>query len=353
MSEFISKFKSLKSVKIEEPSKLQMLQKALSLTLFLAQLILLVQYGIGLTEVFGNTVSLFGAIDLITEIFSTSVLRGLTNAAIGIIYVVLFIFLIKNVVTSVSYFKTSSKGPREQETMTAFIYLLDSFGRSFYCVLLFIVLSRLADDVELTANAVLALIIGCAVSLFGRLALKVWQDGKILQYSYELLCNLLFYFSCILFTVFVCRVSIENIYVDIQYMLSVLSNAPSYSSQIIVETLFNGIIEPTFYIILQIFSLKLVKNTVIMVEYTDNENKERAKRIMIGSIVFISVAFVLNIFAAGRFIGFSIMSKYISIVMCGIAIFLTFSFPKLNLWSEPDEKEVTEDNSDVINIVID
>ena len=332
----------LKSKQITNEDTLKFIQRFLAIFMLIAPMILLAFYLLGFASVFENDISVLNVFHLISSIFSFVGIRAITNTIICVVYILLLILFIKNIIRSIIKFKTAFSGPREQETMVAFIYLLDSLGRCFYYSIAFMMLLRLADTITLNIYAILTIILGILANIICRFALDIWKDGKVFQYSYFAICNLIFYIVCTMFIISICNIDSQTLHINIQYTLNTLSYSSFYSAQTIVSSLFTSIVVPIVYLVFQIISLNLIKNAFTSVKYNDSDNRNAAKKLFIASAVFGGLAITIISFKAGRFVGLDSFHDYLVVLIRAAALFVSFLFPQLDLYQNQTSVEAEQ-----------
>ncbi|MGN0817347.1 MAG: hypothetical protein ACI4L9_00115 [Candidatus Coproplasma sp.] len=209
---------------------------------------------------FGNNVSMIGAINCALEIFSITsltVYKSLANLVMGIAYFIVFVILIKNSFTIIKHFsKLTSKNNKQK--LNDFSYLMKEIFKSFNIVYFLIILSYLLSGDTLNTGAGFSIAIGILCFTINTILNSIDSNqGKDkfnwLDYICQVMKSIVFYLMilCLLFSV------AEPVGSNLNYSLQILfngifekSNALSTISSVYV-LLFKSILNAI--IILQVY----------------------------------------------------------------------------------------------------
>ena len=319
---------NVKGVYIKNTKILEFIRRFTVIVIMLAQIVLFGLYADGIVRIFGRDVALMEAIDLWLSIFSTSVLRGLLYAVVGVIYIVIFIIMIKNIIQSLTHFSKAFSGKRDDKTAAEWMHIFDRMSSGMYCVAWFMIIARLINVYKINDNAVTIFFMGAGFYLFSRFAITIWEDGDVLKALYKLLTNFLHMSAMILFIISICKTDMQFFVPGIEFLVNYIENADSSTNKSLLKYLFMYVIRPAFYIFMQVIALMIAKNSIFYVDYENYKCKGLIKKAIIASAVLPVIAVVVTVFMTGEFVidDLKILREYIPAILCSVAVLLTYNF---------------------------
>lgn len=321
--------------------------------MMLSQIAMFWIYSAGIVKIFGRDIALMEAIDMWLSVFNTSVLRGLLLVAIGTIYIVIFIIMIRNIIMSLTCCGKAFSGKRDEKTAAEWMKLFDRMSSSMYCIAWFMVISRLISEYRLNDNAVVMFIICAVMYLFSRFAITVWEDGDILKALYKLFTNVLHMSALVLFVISICKTEMQTFIPGLEFFANYIENVDNTTNKKLLVFLFDYLISPAFYIFMQIVALKFAKDTIFHVDYECYRRKETIIKAVVAASILPVIALTVNTFVMGEFVweDIKIIREYIPAILCSLALLLTYNFcyrePTQNPEQDMIEKD-TEENTETV-----
>lgn len=269
-------------------------------TFFTIQLILTAMFFTGTISYFGESITVIGAVNLLLDVFNIAVgaiFEYLLKLALGIVYIVATVIVIKNLVSSISYFiqATVDKSEKaEQIKENAFFSLYSSVGSTLKACLMFMVLCLMASvDYKISDAGTTVIIFGVIAYLAFNgvlLYLKNYTLETILYKSGSIIVMLVAYFfifSQAKYSAF------ENMFLSIRTIFN------GYLGEVSANAIFTAmslIATPILYLILQFGLLGYVGDIWYADYYLhSNEGNYASGKIMGLTIAIVSVNLVTNI----------------------------------------------------------
>lgn len=140
---------------------------ASSCVLFAAQIAMATLFLSGVVDYYGTSVTALGAVELLISIFDIAfgaVFEYLLKCTLGVVYVVATVIIIKNFISSISYFVNAAFVKDEKKVLrkeSAFYSLLGCVGSTLKCCFLFMMLCVMTSvDFTISEGGIATLVIG-------------------------------------------------------------------------------------------------------------------------------------------------------------------------------------------------
>ena len=339
----------VKEMHIKNEKMLSALQKTASVLLFVAQIAFVLLFVSGVVAVKGVTVDLWGAIDLVLgtienfKAFNGNTLyTGAFSIALGILYAVFLVLMIKRFFSSIKPLKKIFSNPEVggKQGENAFLYLSECFGTTFFNILLFILLTRICFHFTLNNMAYITFLVGGGVYVVSRFCFYLSRNRNLVKSVLGFVTDLLLLVS-VLLLLFLCSTrTIAEFFQPFAFLFQ------SFSAKTngLLLSLFSHLVYPIFEVILYVFGLKLINN---LFSYSDNRSTAHyySEKIFKTALILLAVAFVVIGYEQGLsdFVGtLKALKPYVSIALLSTVCRLNFTFPeyhRLDQVYQPEEEK--------------
>ncbi len=326
------------NVKFEKVKGKKPLLIASNCIMFFLQVALLAFFARGLVEYFGVNISVVGAVDLIFDIANMAqgaILQYLLRFALGIIYFITAIIVVKNFITSISYFiyGVLSKDKNVEATQElSFCSLFLSLGTTIKCCFLFISLSLMTSvDFKITPIGKTVLIVGLVIYILVHILLSYFKNFDIKTIVYKSLSVIT------MATAFVLLTLCSNLPTFEQLILGVRIVFGGYLGEISATVICMAIsltIPPILYIFIQSFLILFLFESWSL-DYYIKILFARAKATVIMSlaitIVFVDIVITMffnNFEVIDLSEIYNIIIDKVPLLLTSIVLFTTFNFSK-------------------------
>ncbi len=304
----------------------------------------------GTASFYERTVTVSGALKLITSLFSDAALeytyKKICGTVLGIYYLVVLLFIVKNLITAIRIYKISRKDPKSDgdyyET-TVFI-VAGRASSSFVSILTFMVCCSLLKSYDLSFRAILLIVLGIITFLSVRILLffiNRFDDRSVIINTAYLA---IFIFTIGLILANADYYTPEDLFNGFKALLS------SANGFLPLFTVIATLIACLANIILVFVALYVLHSAYYL--YTEPHEVHRGTRLIILlSGVILGVALITHVVRGGG-LGpralITLMTPYLTLLFPAIALFLYTKFPVevTVLEATQDETEAPEKDPD-------
>ncbi len=336
----------MKGMTVNDKKVIDNIRTLISISVFLAPIVYLLAYVFyGVSEVFGDSVNIIEAVDLTISLFrvsSMAVYRPIFGCALGVTYFVILVIIIKNIINSIGSLKDVLKKDGDDSMRSqAIVCLMDNFGKTLFSLVLYMVLSRMVFSYSLSVVAIAIIATGIVIHIASRIGVYIIERKELVgALYYQLLCNGVVAVAVTVLLFCICRVDMYSVFNGFNVFNIGFGEI---SGTEIVSLLLTSFFEPIAFIILQIYTLVVTKQTLVYLQHYSID-ESTVKKLMITSISVCAILVAVSIYVSGNHpadMMFYAIKPYISILACSVTIFLSLSLPKITI----EEDKIIENNT--------
>ena len=317
------------------------IEKICCFSWFFIQLAVTVFFLLGFCQINGETVSVLTFLNNIVDIFSMQwslFYYYASSCAQGILYLVVFILLIKNLIRSITYWTNAEHRKTGME---------ETFKGTFKLMIRYMLLSFAFNQVRFTSYTKIAIVfmVIAFVALEGLKVLTVKRKPTILylvsRFAYAaIVCALVIFIGMIL-----CRNSFENVWNGLSLIFGYMKDA---SGDMIVQTIYAYIVKDVFYIIL-LFVFFAILNELSYSKTVLGINEW--KGLLSVSAVFVGIDLIVYFTFIGELEGDALgaifdqlktQSEILSVLLFSIVGVMTGSYPVAKRYAPKKESVVID-----------
>lgn len=285
---------------------------------------------VGVADIFGKTADIFTAIDCLIDIFQIGKIafyKCIFGVALAVLYFVLAVFMLKKIIFSALNLKTISKvwdSNILNETLEIpLVTVLEAFESILFSVILFAACCRMVSAYQLSTLTVAMIIVGVILYLGFRVVFSVLKTNNFKGALYHyLLCSGIFCLSLIVIATCISTVSFSGIIDSLSALGMVFKY---YSPSNILAFLFEHLVQPIGFLVIQILALSVVKDVYGYINYSSVQ-RGKIQTLMTMCIVLAVLCALIAGYRGGSV--FDALRPYISIVLCSVVLFWSPRFPK-------------------------
>ena len=311
---------------------------AANCVLFVLQIAISALFFGGLIEYYGVNVSVVGALELILSILNIAqgtIFEYLLKLALGIVYIVATVVVVKNIITAISYFihgvfDKSEKGEEKKENAFCSFFML--LGDTFKYCLIFIALCIMTSvDFKINDSGMTVLIIGFIVYFSVSILMLYFKNFTIETIVYKGISIAVMGTAYILLFFNLNIPSFENLIHGLRATFG------GYLGSISAEVIFTAIsliAIPILNIFLQFYVLYYLSD-IWGVELYSKSNFARGKtNVIMGLSIAIPVVNVViamvfgNLEIVDAYILYNIIKNDVTIMLTSIVLLISFKFVK-------------------------
>ncbi len=354
------------NLKIENVKGKRIIVLVASIVIFVLQIAFTTLFLSGLVDYFGTSVSIVGAVELILSIVNIAtgaIFEYLFKLALGIVYIVGTVMVIKNFISSITYFASGTFNKANDKRDASYRSLYISLGNTFKWCFVFIGLSLMTSvDFTINESGKVVLIAGTAIYLIVSVISTYFKKLKIETLVYKGLCTVIMLVAYIVLIAGLREASFEQLIQGFRVLFG------GYLGEATTDVIFSAsllIAVPILYIILQIFVMDYISDVWYLGEYSKSAvAKEKSGKIMGVSIAVASVSIVIG-FILGDLEGVN-AEQFITIIfdkapmlISSIVLFVSYRFSdgekakaEVKAEEKPVEKPVEEIEAKKEEVVI-
>lgn len=321
--------------KITNKTGLRILQVFLAIVLFLSTIGMLYEFLLGdILFAFGVAINPVSAIDLalnIRNVTTTTFIRPVATLLISVAYYGLAVWMIRNMISSITAFINCLKG---KEYYTTIRVLWADYNTNFFIVILFFSLSNMMEGYAhngINDSLLLVLIVGMLIHVASKICLHIAEQGDVTGALYEgLLCSGIVIIGWTLFAYTLRDASAYEVCQGFSIMGS-WTSVKELSGHYIVTFIYEVFIENILLIVLQIQTLKCLNDALSFVNYR-NVERHRIMTILITSCVLAGTNIVASAYLAGGNLADSIaptLMTYCPMILSIAVVYIAWKFPDI------------------------